>query len=309
MSRVFLSWSGEARHAVALALYEWLPVILQNVKPFMSSEDLRKGGRWNKDLAQELEQTNFGIACLTPDNLEAPWILFESGALSKFVAESNVMPFLVRVKPSDLPKPLTQFNAANYDKDDLRKVIKTINESKPEEAVSEQLLNKSLEACWPKLDAQLTAAVSIVDSSLKKPRAPLTDSGISLEKFDSILQDLVVLARSQSQLLSSPEQLLPPGYLRNVMRRVGVLEDDVPLSGHAVWIDLFTTWEMIEKRLNEVSSAEGTSESVRGLLGFIRNLEFPLRYLRQRLSLDGRGRPLRARGRGIPRAFREELGE
>ncbi len=111
MSRVFLSWSGEASHAVALALYEWLPVILQSVKPFMSSEDLRKGGRWNKDLAQELEQTNFGIACLTPDNLEAPWILFESGALSKFVAESNVMPFLVRVKPSDLPKPLTQFNA------------------------------------------------------------------------------------------------------------------------------------------------------------------------------------------------------
>src|SRR5205809_828915 len=102
MSKVFLSWSGETSHSVAMALYEWLPAIIQNVKPFMSSEDLRKGGRWSKDLAVELEQTNFGIICLTPENLEAPWIMFESGALSKFVIESNVSPFLVRVKPSEL---------------------------------------------------------------------------------------------------------------------------------------------------------------------------------------------------------------
>ena len=126
LPKVFLSWSGDASYTVALALHEWLPAILQNIKPFMSSEDLRKGGRWNKDLADELQQTNFGIICLTPDNVEAPWILFEAGALSKFVDESHVAPFLVNVRPSDLPKPLTQFNAATADKVDFRKLLKTI---------------------------------------------------------------------------------------------------------------------------------------------------------------------------------------
>lgn len=108
MPKVFLSWSGDASRAVAEALYTWLPVMLQRVKPFISSEDLRKGGRWNAELAVELEQTNFGIICLTPSNLNAPWILFEAGALSKVVEESQVAPLLVGVQPSDLPKPLTQ---------------------------------------------------------------------------------------------------------------------------------------------------------------------------------------------------------
>jgi hypothetical protein len=169
MPKVFLSWSGESSHSIALALYEWLPAILQSIKPFMSSEDLRKGGRWNKDLAAELEQTNFGIICLTPDNLEASWILFEAGALSKFVLESNVVPFLVNVRPSDLPKPLTQFNATNNDKSDFHKLMKTINTVKPEEAVPDALLERSFEACWPKLQEKLRSAESsISEAKIKK---------------------------------------------------------------------------------------------------------------------------------------------
>ncbi|MGA9601795.1 MAG: toll/interleukin-1 receptor domain-containing protein [Methylocystis sp.] len=93
MTKVFISWSGEASHSIATTLHEWLPVILQNIKPFISSEDLRKGGRWGKDLAEQLQHTNFGIICLTPSNLESPWILFEAGALSKFIDESHVARF------------------------------------------------------------------------------------------------------------------------------------------------------------------------------------------------------------------------
>ena len=66
--KVFLSWSGDKSREVALILNEWLPNVMQWVKPFMSAEDIKKGARWSADVAKELEDTNFGIICVTPDN-------------------------------------------------------------------------------------------------------------------------------------------------------------------------------------------------------------------------------------------------
>ena len=52
--KVFISWSGENSHKVATALHDWLPYIIQAVKPFMSSGDILKGERWTDVLAREL---------------------------------------------------------------------------------------------------------------------------------------------------------------------------------------------------------------------------------------------------------------
>lgn len=176
MAKVFLSWSGETSHAVANALYAWLPVMLQSITVFMSSEDLRKGGRWNADLAAELEKTNFGIICLTSSNLEAPWILFEAGALSKVVAESNVAPLLVGVKPSDLPGPLTQFNATGSDREDFWKLLKSINSSSEKESVKEDLLKKSFDACWTHLKEEIDKSIAERSTELPSQSATTVSS-------------------------------------------------------------------------------------------------------------------------------------
>lgn len=99
--KVFISWSGEVSHKVALALHDWLPCVLNEAKPFVSSEDIRKGNRWLLDISKELATTRFGIICLTPDNLTAPWILFEAGALSKSLKDSQVCTLLLgKLKPN-----------------------------------------------------------------------------------------------------------------------------------------------------------------------------------------------------------------
>ena len=81
--KVFISWSGEFSRKAAESLSKWIQIIIQTVDVFYSPDDIEKGENWNNRLSEELEQSNFGIICLTPENIKAPWILFETGALSK----------------------------------------------------------------------------------------------------------------------------------------------------------------------------------------------------------------------------------
>ena len=81
--KVFISWSGNISLKVALIFRDWLPSVIQSIEPYVSSEDIDKGARWSTDIAKELENSTFGILCVTKENLEAPWLSFEAGALSK----------------------------------------------------------------------------------------------------------------------------------------------------------------------------------------------------------------------------------
>src|SRR5437868_10453661 len=116
--KIFVSWSGELSHKIALILKEWLPVMIQSLELYVSSEDIDKGTRWFADIGSELEDINFGILCLTKDNKNAPWILFEAGALAKSINQSRVTPLLINLSASELQGPLVQFQATTISKQD-----------------------------------------------------------------------------------------------------------------------------------------------------------------------------------------------
>src|SRR5262245_19790474 len=86
--KVFISWSGDISKAVASALRDWLPKVIQHVKPWMSEQDIPKGTRWLGYISEQLKEVKTGIICLTPDNQQNPWILFEAGALAKTVEDT-----------------------------------------------------------------------------------------------------------------------------------------------------------------------------------------------------------------------------
>jgi hypothetical protein len=81
--KIFISWSGERSQRLAQALHGWLPLVLHYVKPWLSEADVSAGDRWAQAVATELETSNFGVICVTPENLGSPWVLFEAGALAK----------------------------------------------------------------------------------------------------------------------------------------------------------------------------------------------------------------------------------
>src|SRR5438309_2275444 len=59
--KVFISWSGERSHALAMALRDWLPLVLHYVEPWLSEADVAAGDRLAQAVAKELESSNFGI--------------------------------------------------------------------------------------------------------------------------------------------------------------------------------------------------------------------------------------------------------
>jgi len=92
MVNVILSWSGDTSKQVAQALYDWIPKVIQRVEPWMSNESIRSGSQWFAELSSALTEARFMIACMTPDNLSSPYIMFEAGAVAKGIGDSFVCP-------------------------------------------------------------------------------------------------------------------------------------------------------------------------------------------------------------------------
>lgn len=210
--KLFLSWSGDTSHKVARILRDWLPSVIQAVRPYVSSEDIDKGARWSTDIAGELEQASYGVICITRENLEAPWINFEAGALSKSIDKANVTPFLFRLKRSDVQGPLLQFQSVIYEKDDFLKLMRSINRRLEEvERLTEEHLLKTFEVWWPQLQQELDQVPEKAGS--RRLRSAEVKEG------SEILEEILELVRSQQRLLSSPEALLPRGYIESLLRR------------------------------------------------------------------------------------------
>lgn len=207
--KVFLSWSDSTSNKVALTLRDWLPSVIQSVIPYVSSEDIDKGARWSTDIAKELEDSAFGILCVTKENLHAPWLTFEAGALSKKLDKAFVSPFLFDIKRSEIDGPILQFQSTIFDKEDIRKLVKTINKACGEEQLKEDRLDKTFEVWYPNLESELTKIKPVA----KETSAKKTEKG-----YQEILEEILELTRINQKILRSPEIVLPPEYVRQVLK-------------------------------------------------------------------------------------------
>lgn len=155
--KIFISWSGERSKKVAEALREWIPKVVQAADPWSSTEDIRTGTRWGIEIAARLKECSYGIICITPENRSEPWLLFESGALSKLLESATVCPYLLDLKPTDIQDPLAQFNGVQADEEGTWKLLQSINATTEKGKLSDQQLKETFELWWPKLEEKLKA--------------------------------------------------------------------------------------------------------------------------------------------------------
>jgi Txe/YoeB family toxin of Txe-Axe toxin-antitoxin module len=151
--KIFISWSGVISRQVAEIMGNWLRDMFELIEPF-ESWNIDKGKRWSEVLTQELQSINFGIICVTKDNLKSPWLNFEAGALSK-LDKSKVCTILFGIDARDLAGPLEQFQGTKYEKEDIWRLVVSIKNEYNSSLDQTRLRNKFDELYWQKLDEQL----------------------------------------------------------------------------------------------------------------------------------------------------------
>ncbi|MGP4050233.1 TIR domain-containing protein [Streptomyces sp. 2A115] len=233
--KIFLSWSGSASQKCAELLASWLLYFSDEIEPFVSSDSIRKGARGQTELKEQLDESSFGIACITRANIDAPWITFESGALSKEVDErkGQVVPFLLEGSHKDLEtagSPLRQFQSTRaHDEADVLKMVKTINAVLRESAhrhPDDTRVKNLFRKVWPELRDGLAAIDLTADSAEHGPprRSP-----------EELLEELSSLVREQINRITDLERAVdalrngqanPP---RKRTRFTGVYDESVRL--------------------------------------------------------------------------------
>jgi len=204
--KVFISWSGNQSHKVALVFRDWLPSVIQSIEPYVSSEDIDKGARWSTDIAKELEDSTFGILCVTKENLEAPWLSFEAGALSKTIDNSFVSPFLFDIKRSEVNGPILQFQSTIFQKEDIKKLLGTLNKACGDANIPEARLNKAFDVWYPTLEEELNKIKDVEETS-DDPK----DQNTVLSHSAEILEEILDLSRNNQRLLRNPDTKVHEG--------------------------------------------------------------------------------------------------
>jgi hypothetical protein len=238
---VFLSWSGNLSHEVAKALQQWIPQVIHAVKPWLSSVDIEKGARWFGEIGETLSASDFGIICLTASNLSAPWLLFEAGALSKSLDQARVCPLLVNVKNADVTGPLAQFNTSGISREEMRRLVSTLNSRlPPEHKRSDSLLDEAFEVWWPRLAARLADALK---ESLETDGQ---DQAIPKRKIEDVVDEILELTRITALQLArlgidvpsaneEPQRIFPQGsvgqFAQELNKSVDVLLDQLATAG------------------------------------------------------------------------------
>lgn len=208
--KVFISWSGKTSFEVAKVLKEWIPCVIQDIEPYFSSDDIDKGARWSTDIAKELEAAEFGILCVTKDNLNSAWLNFEAGALSKAIDKSKVCPFLFNLLPSEISNsPILQFQMTSVDRDDMYKLFQSMNKALGENALEETRLKKMFELSWNEIDTALKGIEDISTEEGEKKK------GKSLDQ-QKILEEMLDLLRSQQVMLRDPEHFIPVSLIKEL---------------------------------------------------------------------------------------------
>lgn len=197
--KIFLSWSGELSHKTAIIFRDWLPSVIQSIVPYVSSEDIDKGARWSTDIAKELDNSTFGILCVTKENVHAPWLTFEAGALSKTMEKAAVSPFLFDIKRSEVSGPILQFQSTIFERDDIKKLVASLNRACGAEVLSDDRLEKAFQVWYPTLETQLNELLQ------SPPSISLASEEEPIESSSDILEEILDLTRNNQKLLRNPD--------------------------------------------------------------------------------------------------------
>lgn len=190
---VFISSSGKKSNVVALILHNWLEEMFDTIIEFVSSTDFETGSHWRDSLNEAMSSADCALLCVTRENVNSPWLVYEAGALNENV--ETLIPVLFGVSPLRLRGPLRMFQPVPFDFDDMRALTAQLNQLCGEDRLPAQELERRFQARYP-------VAEALIEEKLSED-GPLTDN--LDEKLDAILSRLSELERKSNPSLPDRE--------------------------------------------------------------------------------------------------------
>jgi hypothetical protein len=171
--KVFISWSGNRSKAVAELLRVWIRCVLQATRPWLSARDIDRGAVWFTELADQLQDTSVAIVCLTHENKDRPWILFEAGAVMKGLSANRICTLLVDLEPQDIREPLYHFNHTLPNKQNMRLLVDTLNKGLGLQSLDDRILDQVFSTYWEMFETGFQQAIEQNQPTAPpKPREP-----------------------------------------------------------------------------------------------------------------------------------------
>lgn len=243
--KVFMSWSGQRSKLTAELLHDWIKCVIQAAQPWISSKGIERGALWFSEINNELKDTSVGIICLTAENKNAPWILFEAGALAKGLANSRVCTFLVDLETADLQPPLSQFNHTFANYESMWSLVATLNNALSANSLELSVLKRVFDTYWPQFKTEFdkiideNPPVTVIqprdDKEILNEILDTTRSMLGrvrkLEARENLTIDQVDNTRKKDFIANSVSVLEQGLYLDAINTAISYLKGEMSVSG------------------------------------------------------------------------------
>ena len=114
--------------------------------------------------------------------------------------QSFVTPFLFDLKRSEIKGPILQLQSTIFEKDDIKKLVKTLNKACGESGIPDDRLEKTFNVWYPNLEENLNA---LKNSS--KQNSGIDQANESVHSTE-ILEEILELSRDNQRLLRNPDE-------------------------------------------------------------------------------------------------------
>jgi len=117
--------------------------------------------------------------------------------------KSFVSPFLFDIKRSEVKGPILQFQSTILQKEDIKKLLNTLNKACGETSIPEARLDKAFDVWFPTLEEELNKIKEVTDE-------PEEGKKVETNKVHNaeILEEILDLSRNNQKLLRSPDSKL-----------------------------------------------------------------------------------------------------
>lgn len=196
--KIIICWKGKTSRNVAELLQDWLKRVIQISDPILvNCDDESRDSHLHDQLISVGEC--FGVLCLTKENHNDAGVLFDAGVMTNILPKHRLFGVLSGLEAAEISRPLQRLSLLSIRKDDIWKLVRTINDSIGERALNNIILEDIFNTFWANFEKK-TERMTHIET---EPEAK-THQDIPAMKYESVMLEVLATVRALEKRLQVP---------------------------------------------------------------------------------------------------------